>query len=144
MAGLTIDGAPDVHPVMVVSSGDATKHLAGGATGQQILIAYPEDSQSGGSDGYTDRISTAVFVLEKDREAAKTKESEAAQYRQLLELADMVVDKVARAINEPVAVSGARLVCPPLSGLELESVDIVPELSLFGGWNGYSIELIFR
>ena len=34
--------------------------------------------------------------------------------------------------------------CDLLSGLDLVSVDIVPEYSLFGGWNGYSIELKFE
>lgn len=142
--GMEIPEAPDVRPVMVVSSGDATKHLVGGVLGKQVLVAYPEGSQSGGVDEYTDRISTVIFVLEKDSEAAKTKGTEARQYRELLELADKVVNTVSRAVSVPVSAGGPRLVCPPLAGLELESVDIVPELSLFGGWNGYSVELIFR
>lgn len=138
---MEIPGFPDLSTVMVVSSGDATKHLGGGASGIQVLVAYPEGTQYIDGDSFSDRIGTAVFVLEKDLESARTAELEFRQYETLLEIADSIVAAVDAAISGTGCPSCG---CPPLAGVEMESVELVPELSLFGGWNGYSIEFSFK
>ena len=34
--------------------------------------------------------------------------------------------------------------CPTLSGLDITSVDVIPEFSIFGGWSGYYMEVVLE
>lgn len=75
-------------------------------------------------------------MLAKDLGAGRTDELANAEFSRLEGLADKILDKILDACT-----SGD---CTLLLGLNLVSVDVVPEYSLFGGWNGYSIELRFE
>ena len=57
-------------------------------------------------------------------------------YARLLELAELVLAKVSEDCS-----SGG---CTLLLGLSLESAQVTPEASLFGGWRGWSLELSLR
>ena len=122
----------DIRPVIVTSQGDAVTKLAF-AKGDQILIARPEMAADGDADAMTGHITFALFVLSKLNDPASTAEKEEAAFDRLENLADKILDRIVADITE-----GG---CPLLCGLDLRSVDIVPESSLFGGWSGYSIEI---
>ena len=129
LAAFHVDGA-DV--LRCVNQGDATTKLAN-AAGDQVVIARPECFQRGDSDTFADTISLAFFVLAHELGSAATPDLEDEKFAELLELANTVI-----AILEKALTSGS---CNYLSGLSMESVNIVPELSLFGGWFGYSIDI---
>ena len=74
-------------------------------------------------------------MLDKGLGTSRTEELENKQYQELAGLADAVLTRIADD-----ATSG---MCNLLSGLKLDSVDITPESSIFGGWSGYSIEISF-
>ncbi|MCR4565473.1 MAG: hypothetical protein K5651_05220 [Bacteroidales bacterium] len=119
----------------VVTQADATTKL-NSAVGDQVLLARPEVHQDGNSDNYTQTLSTAIFVLAKDPGAGRTDARMNETYSRLEALSDRILE-----IIEDACTAGQ---CDLLSGLDLVSVDVVPEYSLFGGWNGYSIELKFE
>lgn len=121
--------------VMTTAQADATSKLSR-LSGPQIIAARSECKQSGDADGYSSILSTVVFVLDKGLGTGKTEERENEQYLKLAGLADAALARIADD-----ATSG---LCNLLSGLELDSVDITPESSIFGGWCGYSIEISFR
>lgn len=121
--------------VMTTAQADATSKLSR-LSGPQIVVARSECKQSGDTDGYTSILSTVIFVLDKGLGTSRTEERENEQYVELAGIADAVLARIADD-----ATSGN---CGLLSGLQLASVDITPESSLFGGWCGYSIELSFR
>lgn len=121
--------------VVTTAQADATSKLAQ-LSGCQVLAARPECHQRGDSDGYSSEISTAFFIIGKRLEPANTPERENRQFADLLKIAGDIVDKITGDIS-----SGS---CNLLSGLSLSNVDIVPESSIFGGWTGYSVELMFE
>lgn len=125
----------DLRAVMTIAQADATSRLSR-LSGQQVLAARSELSQAGGTDSYTVTLSTAVFVLEKGLGTGRTEEAESAQFARLAALAGEVLERITNDIS-----SGS---CSLLAGLDLVSVDITPESSLFGGWTGYSLDLSFR
>ena len=124
----------DVVPVRVVNYDQAVGRLTH-RKGLVILVARPEMSQSGNEDDYTTRFSTAFFVLEKNLGAASTDEREDELFSRCVNVASDLLTEIERASTD--------WGCEELRGLRLESVEIVPEMSVFGGWSGYSIELAF-
>lgn len=116
------------------ASSDATSMLAH-LSGFQIVAARPEERQDGGLDNFTSSTSTAFFIVCPKLGSASTPELETEHYSRALEIADEVIGKITDDAS-----SGN---CNLLSGLSISSVDIVPEASIFGGWMGYSIEIIF-
>lgn len=123
----------DIVPVLVTAQGDATSRLAMLA-GDQILIARAETHQKGDSDSHNDEISLAFFVLTPELGPAYTPELENETYERLAGLAS---DVMVRFTDDTTR-------CSQLAGLSLASVDIVPESSLFGGWMGYSIDILLK
>lgn len=115
---------------------DATSKLDK-LSGAQVLIARPEIRQNAvDSDGRDEYIDSAVFVLGRDLGLGKTDEKENAQYSVLLNIAEVVLDR----IREDIDSEG----CPPLAGFVLTDVQVVPEALIFGSWCGWSIDLSFR
>lgn len=117
----------------IINQEDATSRLAS-AYGMQVLLARPEMKESL-DDLLTPKttvISTVIFVLEKDLGAGRTDETVTAQYDRTLAVADTILSNM----------------CDDLEacelGLRLTDFNVVPEVSLFGGWNGYSISLSFK
>ena len=127
-----IDGK---HPLIVTSQGDAVTKLAH-LSGDQILIARPEMAADGDSDTIIGHITLAFFLLARLNGPASTVQKEEETFDHLEDLADKVLDRLVSDITDGN--------CPLLCGLDLRSVDIVPESSLFGGWSGYSIEISLR
>lgn len=125
----------DGKPILVVNQGKATSRLVN-RKGVQVVIARPEEHQTGDSDGYVSDLQTAIFVLEKDLSSDRTDETENEQYVRLLDIAVGIMTEIeadaAASCNEY------------LRGLTLASAGIVPEASIFGGWSGYSIEISFE
>lgn len=132
LASFSIDGACCGY---VVTQADATSRL-NSAVGDQVLLARPEMHQDGDSDRFRQTLSTAIFVLAKDLGAGRTDELADGQYDRLADLAGRILEKIGDDCS-----SGS---CSLMAGLNLISVDVVPEYSLFGGWNGYSVELKFE
>lgn len=124
-----IDG---IRPLIVTSQGDAVTKLAF-ASGYQMLTARPEMAADGDSDVISGHITLAFFLLAKLNGPASTVEKEEETFDRLEDLAEKILDRLVSDITEGN--------CPLLCGLDLRSVDIVPESSLFGGWSGYSIEI---
>ena len=101
-----------------------------------MLLARPELRQnSTGQDCCSDALDTAIFVLSKSLGAARTDETEEAQYSRLLGLADTVLAKI-----DADCTGG----CGLMFGFEISDVQMVPETSLFGGWCGFSMSIGFR
>ncbi len=123
-----------IRPIVTTAQADATSKLQH-FSGVQVLAARPECRQQGDTDSYSSVISTAFFVVAKGLGAANTPERERKQFRELLDIASQIVERVAGD-----STSGS---CGLLSGMSLASVEIVPEASIFGGWLGYSVELSF-
>lgn len=130
LAAFQVNGASVIR---CTNQGDATTKLSD-AVGNQVVIARPECFQQGEStDVYNDTLSLAFFVLSKDLGSAATYAEEDEKYAELLELSNSVVSALEESLT-----SGD---CGYLAGFDLSSVNIVPELSLFGGWFGYSIDI---
>ena len=124
-----------IRPIVTTAQADATSKLAH-LSGIQVLAARPECRQSGNTDSYDSVISTAFFVIDKSLAQASTPELERRQYAELLEIAALIVDRIADDAD-----SGT---CGLLAGLSVATVEIVPEASVFGGWLGYSVEITFE
>lgn len=124
-----------IDPIMTTAQTDATSKLAH-RSGVQVLIARPEENQTGNSDNHRDYIGTAVFVLEKNLGLDRTPDLENDQYSKLLQITDAILSK----ISDDTSGDDCNLV----SGFSLSSAVITPEASLFGGWSGYSVELSFE
>lgn len=122
-------------PVMTTDNSDATSYLAG-ASGAQLLFARPEMKQTGVADNFRSDVSSLAFVLEKGLGPANTKPKENEQYSRLRKLAQSVLAKI-----EQDTTSGN---CGLMSGMELVSAEIIPVISVFGGWLGYSVEMEFE
>lgn len=107
------------------------------ASGDQVLISFPEEYEQGrNSDSFTSRISVAIFVIAKINSAAKTQKLTEESFDRMLEISQKILDALADDLSS--------FHCDLLSGMDLSSVNIVPEYSIFGGWSGYSIELTFE
>lgn len=124
-----------IKAVLTVEQADATSYLSS-ASGRQLLFARPEQSQYGNSDNYKTKISTIAFLLEKGLGPARTREKEDKQYTDLLNLSSLLLEQISSDITFPG--------CNSLSGFNLISVEIIPEISIFGGWMGYSIAMDFE
>lgn len=133
---LTIEGTEaKLYPILTTAQSDATSKLAH-LDGQQFLIARPECNDNGDSDQHSEIVSTAFFLLEKNLGQLATPEKEQSQYDRLLDVAMSLIEIIDAAMTDSR--------CGLLSGLSTESVNIMPEASLFGGWLGYSIEINLR
>lgn len=126
---------PGISPIVTTAQSDATSKLQH-LSGVQVLAARPECRQQGDSDSYSSVLSTAFFVIDKSLAQASTPELERRQYAELLEIAALIVDRIADDAD-----SGS---CGLLAGLSIAAVEIVPEASVFGGWLGYSVEITFE
>lgn len=119
--------------VSYVTAQDAATSLLNAAAGIQVLVARPECRQNFGSDGVarsTD-METVVFVLQKSLGAGNTPERELALFDRCLELCDDILSLLFADAE------GCNL------GLELTGIDLRPEVSVFGGWSGYSLSISF-
>lgn len=133
LTNFRLQGLP-VEPIRVINHDNATSKLTN-KSGVQILMALPEARHAGNSDTYTERFSTVIFVLEKELGAARTEEKEHEQLCKLLDTSSDILTKIeqdAGDFNNPF-----------LRDLTLDTVEIAPETSIFGGWSGYSVELGF-
>lgn len=124
----------DLTPIRVVNYDHVLNRLAN-KKGMVILVARPEISQFGNEDSYTAKYSTVFFVIEKGLAAANTDEREDELYSRCVKVASDLLTEIERACSD--------WECEDLRGLSLQSAEIVPEMSVFGGWSGYSIELAF-
>lgn len=119
--------------VSYVTAQDDATSLLNAAAGLQVLIARPECRQNFGPDANarsTD-METVVFALEKSLGAGNTPERELEQFDRCLEVCDEILDKLFADADS----------CS--LGLELTALDLRPEVSVFGGWNGYSMSISF-
>lgn len=132
---LTMDGETSVRAIMTTAASDATSKLSRLA-GTRLLVARPDMRRDGDSDSYRVTMSTALFVLEKDLAQDRTPEAEEEQYDRLAGLALDLVDRITADTT-----SGS---CGLVGGMSVSSVDVNPEVSLFGGWRGYSVEITFE
>lgn len=122
--------------VYVVDQENAAAALAR-ASGDQLLIAVPEESEHGrDSDGFSSTLSAAFFAVAKVNGAARTQESAVAAYDRLLGLVQALLLMIERDLT-----SGG---CTLMSGIRLTDVQVVPQYSIFGGWSGWSVELTFE
>ena len=67
-------------------------------------------------------------------------ESNEIAYAKLLRILDICLDKLIDDMTG--GETGAP--CPTLSGLDITSVDVIPEFSIFGGWSGYYMEVVLE
>ena len=124
----------DIVPIRVVNYDHAVGRLTH-RKGMVILVARPEISQQGNEDSFATQFKTVFFVLEKNLGATSTDEREDELFSRCVNVASDLLTEIERASTD--------WGCEELRGLRLESVEIVPEMSVFGGWSGYSIELTF-
>ena len=116
---------------LTTANADATSRLDK-ATGDQLVLARPEMD---GADPTDATISTVFFVLSRDLGTGKTPAKEDEQYERLLEKAKTVFYHIKNATE-----SGCHL----LAGLEMSRYSVTPETSIFGGWVGWSVEIVFE
>ena len=119
----------------VTSQADATSRLDK-AFGFQILIARPDCTIDYRDAAGRQTFDTAIIVLAKDLGNGKTDEEETRQYDRAEAIMDAILDKILSDLESDT--------CSSLSGLSLSSIVISPEVYIFGGWNGYSMELTFE
>ena len=80
---------PDIVPIMTVNQENATSQL-NRVSGEQLLVAMPEGRCTGqDSDSFENSVSFAVFALSKVNGPARTPETAAAAYAQLLRILDL-------------------------------------------------------
>lgn len=125
----TVDG---ISAVVVTRQNDAVTKLSRKA-GDQIVAARPELSATGNVDNLDPSITLAFFALAKIDGPGMTEQIENETYDRLAGICNSILSKFTEDI------SGSS--CPALCGLDLSSVDVVPEAGIFGGWCGYSIEI---
>lgn len=129
-------GLEDVDFSLVVDQDNAVSVLSR-ASGDQVLISFPEEyEQWRNSDSFSSRISVAIFVITKINSAARTQKLTEESFDRMLEISQKILDSLADDLSSSH--------CNLLSGMDLSSVNTVPEYSIFGGWSGYSIELTFE
>lgn len=125
---------PGISPIRVVAAGDATSRLSK-VLGDQVLIAIPELEQDCDEDSVTDTLTLAFFVIAKISGPARTQQLQDQTFDRLLEVADAILRKLITDMTG--------LPCEGLAGLSMRNVKVVPEESIFGGWSGWSIEIVF-
>lgn len=122
-------------PIRVVDQSQATNRLSF-CKGVRVLIARPEIQQNGNEDTYDTTYSTCIFVLEKNLGAGSTEERDDEQFLRLSKIACELLTQIER--------DAGNWNIPEMRDISLESMSLIPESSIFGGWNGYSIELTFK
>ena len=131
---------PDIVPIMTVNQENATSQL-NRVSGEQLLVAMPEGRCTGqDSDSFENSVSFAVFALSKVNGPARTPETAAAAYAQLLRILDLCLDKIVVDIPGDEKTDP----CPMMAGLDLTTADVIPEFSIFGGWSGYYMEIVLE
>ena len=139
LATFSVPGHQDITPKRVVDGDNAT-HCLAKASGQQLLIALPEGSDSGqNTDSFRETVSLAFFALEKINGPARTQETADRTYNGLLVLCQDVLDKLSNDI-----IGAPQCSCPILAGMNITEVDVTPIYSSFGGWSGWSVELLLE
>lgn len=135
-----VPSSPDIIPIMTVNQENATSQLARTA-GEQLLIALPEGRcNARDTDSFDETVSFALFALAKVNGPARTNESAQLAYGRLLNILEACLMRV--ALDTTGGETGAP--CPLLAGLEITTVDVVPEYSVFGGWSGYYMEIVLE
>lgn len=128
-------GLEDVDFSLVVDQDNAVSVLSR-ASGDQVLISFPEEYEQGRNDNFSSRISAVIFVITKINSAARTHKLTEESFDRMLEISQKILDTLVDDLSS--------FHCNLLSGMDLSSVNTVPEYSIFGGWSGYSIELTFE
>ena len=124
---------PDVDCSVVVDQDNAISALAT-ASGDQLLISLPEESENGQTtDDYASRVTVAMFAIARINGPACTPKKAREAYSRLLGVAQAAVTR----LSDDITGGG----CSAVSGLRLIGLNVVPEYSIFGGWSGYSIEI---
>lgn len=135
-----IHTCPDVTPIITVNQENATSQLAR-SSGDQLLFALPEGRCMGtDSDRFDESVSLGIFALSKINGPARTNESAQVAYGRLLGILDACLDR----ITEDLTGGETGGPCPMLAGLDLTTVDVVPQYSVFGGWSGYYAEIVLE
>lgn len=135
-----VPGYPDIKPIMTVNQENAASQLQR-TYGEQLLIAMPEGRCSGqDSDSFDNSVSFAIFSLSKVNGPARTPETAEIAYAKLLRILDLCLDKIVVDIQGDEKTDP----CPMLAGLDLTTVDVIPEFSIFGGWSGYYMEVVLE
>ena len=101
-----------------------------------ILVAMPELEEVGGTDTYSNSLSTAFFVLGTLSDSDKTDELELQMFLELLSISREVANKIEEDISNCTN--------PLVQGLRLSRVGCIPVGSVFGGWSGWSIDVSFE
>ncbi len=120
-----------ITPILAINSNQASTRLHG-QTGTQVLIARPETHQSGNSDGYSEDITFAIFVIEPMMTSGRTDDLEEVQSDRLLALASEILTRI-----ETDTTTAPSLIL----GMSLSQITVDPETEIFGGWSGWSIEV---
>lgn len=127
----------DIKPRVCVNQAQATSRLAMCKGGPQIIIARPELTETGrDSNIYNSSLNTAIFVVEKALGQNSFDERDDEQFHRLLDIASKVMTKIEQDTED--------WNCQHLRGLTISAIEVAPEMSIFGGWCGYSIEIFFR
>lgn len=135
-----VPGYPDIKPIMTVNQENAASQLQR-TSGEQLLVAMPEGRCSGqDSDSFDNSVSFAIFSLSKVNGPARTPETAEIAYAKLLRILDLCLDKIVVDIQGDEKTDP----CPMLAGLDLTTVDVIPEFSIFGGWSGYYMEVVLE
>ena len=135
-----VPGYPDIIPIMTVNQENAASQLQR-TYEEQLLIAMPEGRCSGqDSDSFDNSVSFAIFSLSKVNGPARTPETAEIAYAKLLRILDLCLDKIVVDIQGDEKTDP----CPMLAGLDLTTVDVIPEFSIFGGWSGYYMEVVLE
>ena len=122
---------PCLDPILVVTGEQATARLHT-KSGLQIIIAMPEAKITGNSDVYSESLATAVFVLKPTLGAAATHFSEANLFKDLLDVISELLTKIELDTTRDSAIMG----------FSLDSCEVTAENSIFGGWQGWSCEVV--
>lgn len=135
LLNLRLPERPDASFSFVTGQADLTT-LLDKSSGIRVLLARPEMRQTlpDGLDPDTVRYETVAFILMKDLGAAKTELREQAAYDDMLTIADAILSRLFDATEN----------CELLAGLRLTGFEVVPEVSIFGSWFGYSVTMIFE
>lgn len=135
-----VPGYPHINPILTVNQENAASQLLR-TSGEQLLIAMPEGRLYGkDSDSFDESVSFAVFSLSKVNGPARTPETAETAYTNLLHILDECLNK----IIEDLLGTATDSPCPLLAGLDITTVDVIPEYSIFAGWSGYYMEIVLE
>lgn len=99
----------------------------------QMLVIYPSANRVGGINEARDENVIWLFILEKDVEG----QIDTAEEDQFQKLQGIIL-KVRDYIEEAAATTACYL-----QRLDVSRCQIIPEYREFGGWNGWSLSLVF-